>query len=100
MSIVQAGHGAGARKALASKWSHTTPASLPQMMFGSGPGPDSSLLNPETPSKSLLGTDTSSSMLFSPLSVSKVGVVVVRAPSVLSPPPPPLMTSNTQAVAV
>jgi len=67
----KAGHGAGARKALASKWSHTTPASLPQMMFGSGPGPDSSLLNPETPSKSLLGTDTSSSMLFSPLSVSK-----------------------------
>ena len=30
------------------------------------------MLNPETPSKSLLGTDTSSSMLFSPPSILKV----------------------------
>jgi len=60
-------HGQGARKALATKWS--TPASLPQMMFPGSVG-DSSLLNPETPSKSLLGA-TDSSIMFSPLSVSK-----------------------------
>ena len=41
------------------------------MMFGGGGG-DQSMLNPETPSKSLLGTDTSSSMLFSPPSILKV----------------------------
>ena len=41
------------------------------MMFGSSGG-DQSMLNPETPSKSLLGTDTSSSMLFSPPSILKV----------------------------
>jgi len=58
----------GARKALASRWS--TPASLPNMMFGSN-GADQSMLNPETPSKSLLGTDTSNSMLFSPPSILK-----------------------------
>ena len=59
----------GARKALGPRWS--TPASLPNMMFGGGGG-DQSMLNPETPSKSLLGTDTSSSMLFSPPSILKV----------------------------
>ena len=59
----------GARKALAARWN--TPASLPNMMFGSSGG-DQSMLNPETPSKSLLGTDTSSSMLFSPPSILKV----------------------------
>jgi len=58
----------GARKALGPRWS--TPASLPNMMFGGGGG-DQSMLNPETPSKSLLGTDTSSSMLFSPPSILK-----------------------------
>jgi len=58
----------GARKALGPRWS--TPASLPNMMFGGGAG-DQSMLNPETPSKSLLGTDTSSSMLFSPPSILK-----------------------------
>lgn len=52
----------GARKALASRWS--TPASLSNMMFGSSG--DQSMITPETPSKSLLGTDTSTSMLFSP----------------------------------
>ena len=57
----------GARKALASRW--TTPASLPNMMFGSN-GADQSMLNPETPSKSLLGTDTSD--IFSPVSIVKV----------------------------
>jgi myb proto-oncogene protein len=58
----------GARKALAPRW--TTPASLPNMMFGPTGG-DQSMLNPETPSKSLLGTDTSSSILFSPPSILK-----------------------------
>jgi len=58
----------GARKALASRW--PTPSSLPNMMFGSN-GADQSMLNPETPSKSLLGTDTSNSMLFSPPSILK-----------------------------
>merc|ERR1719266_3073897 len=58
----------GARKPLGPRWS--TPASLPNMMFGGGGG-DQSMLNPETPSKSLLGTDTSSSMLFSPPSILK-----------------------------
>ena len=62
---------AGARKALATKW--TTPASLPNMMFGSNVS-DQSMLNPETPSKSLLGTDTSNSMLFSPPSILKVQI--------------------------
>ena len=61
----------GARKALGPRWS--TPASLPNMMFGGGG--DQSMLNPETPSKSLLGTDTSSSMLFSPPSILKVSQV-------------------------
>ena len=42
------------------------------MMFGGGGGADQSILNPETPSKSLLGTDTSSSLLFSPPSILKV----------------------------
>jgi len=55
----------GARKALAARWS--TPATLSNMMFG-GTG-DQSMMNPETPSKSLLGTDTSNSMLFSPPSI-------------------------------
>jgi len=58
----------GARKALAARWS--TPATLSNMMFGSAG--DQSLINPETPSKSLLGTDSSSSMLFSPPSILKV----------------------------
>ena len=58
-----------ARKALGPRW--TTAASLPNMMFGSTGG-DQSMMNPETPSKSLLGTDTSSSMLFSPPSILKV----------------------------
>ena len=63
---------AGARKALATKWTTlSTPASLPNMMFGSNAS-DQSMLNPETPSKSLLGTDTSNSMLFSPPSILKV----------------------------
>ena len=62
----------GARKALGPRWS--TPASLPNMMFGGGGG-DQSMLNPETPSKSLLGTDTSSSMLFSPPSILKVCLI-------------------------
>lgn len=57
----------GARKALASKWS--TPASLHNVMFGSTG--DQSLINPETPSKSLLGTDSSNSLLFSPPSILK-----------------------------
>jgi len=57
-----------ARKALGPRW--TTAASLPNMMFGSTGG-DQSMMNPETPSKSLLGTDTSSSMLFSPPSILK-----------------------------
>ena len=57
----------GARKALASKWS--TPASLHNVMFGSGG--DQSLINPETPSKSLLGTDSFNSLLFSPPSILK-----------------------------
>lgn len=62
---------AGARIALASRWtSLATPASLPNMMFGSN-GADQSIINPETPSKSLLGTDTSNSMLFSPPSILK-----------------------------
>merc|ERR1712038_177752 len=62
---------AGARKALATKWTTlSTPASLPNMMFGSNAS-DQSVLNPETPSKSLLGTDTSNSMLFSPPSILK-----------------------------
>ena len=70
--LIVAHHGfllQGARKALGPRWS--TPASLPNMMFGGGGG-DQSMLNPETPSKSLLGTDTSSSMLFSPPSILKV----------------------------
>ena len=40
------------------------------MMFGSNAS-DQSMLNPETPSKSLLGA-TDNSIMFSPLSVSKV----------------------------
>jgi hypothetical protein len=58
----------GARRALATKYASS--AALPNMMFGGNVG-DNSLLNPETPSKSLLGTDTSSSMLFSPPSILK-----------------------------
>jgi len=54
----------GARRTLASKWN--TPALLSNMMFGSE---ENSIINPETPSKSLLGTDTSNSMLFSPTSI-------------------------------
>ncbi len=65
MCVVQ-----GARKALASKWS--TAASLHNVMFGSGGAGDQSLIHPETPSKSLLGTDSSSSLLFSPPSILKV----------------------------
>ena len=64
--------GGGARKALADKWS--TPASLNNMMFG-GAG-DQSIINPETPSKSLLGTDTSNSMLFSPPSILRVCLII------------------------
>ena len=41
------------------------------MMFPGSVTGDSSLLNPETPSKSLLGA-TDNSIMFSPLSVSKV----------------------------
>ena len=44
------------------------------MMFGGGGG-DQSMLNPETPSKSLLGA-TDNSIMFSPLSVSKVSDVI------------------------
>ena len=43
------------------------------MMFPGSVG-DSSLLNPETPSKSLL-VATDNSIMFSPLSVSKVRIV-------------------------
>ena len=74
MLIFCQAHGQGARKALATKWS--TPASLPQMMFPGSVTGDSSLLNPETPSKSLLGA-TDNSIMFSPLSVSKVSVIFV-----------------------
>lgn len=55
----------GARRTLASKWN--TPALLSNMMFGSE---ENSIINPETPSKSL-GTDTNNSMLFSPTSILK-----------------------------
>ena len=67
----------GARRALATKYASS--AALPNMMFGGNVG-DNSLLNPETPSKSLLGTDTSSSMLFSPPSILKVNIGIFEQP--------------------
>ena len=45
------------------------------MMFPGSVTGDSSLLNPETPSKSLLGA-TDNSIMFSPLSVSKVSYIL------------------------
>ena len=67
----------GARKALSTRWS--TPATLSNMMFGSGSGADTSLIDQGTPSKSLLGTDTSNSMLFSPPSILKVNIQLNQA---------------------
>ena len=66
----------GARRTLASKWN--TPALLSNMMFGSE---ENSIIDPETPSKSLLGTDTSDSMLFSPTSILKVSILTIYRPS-------------------
>lgn len=77
----------GARKALATRWS--TPANLGNMMFGASVN-DTSMINPETPSKSLLGTDTSNSMLFSPPSILKETLPEENNPLL------PQNTSNTE----